>query len=99
MSALASWQAANAATHAAIHAVPNYTVWDAVWAAARDELTAASDAAFWDVTRAAAWDVTRAAAWKAIRGAANAAADAVWAEYAKELERRAIAAMGQEITS
>jgi len=59
-------------------------------------------------SRAASNAVPSSAAWAAVRNAARAVAsavasaagrDAAKTEYAEELERRAIAAMGQEITS
>ena len=79
--------------------------WEAAWSAARE----AADAAAWSAAKAAACSAVKYAASSAARYAASYAASAAAkaearyaakaaakAEYSEELERRGVAAMGQE---
>ena len=80
-----------AAARAAAWAAARAAAWDAAGAAAWDAARDAAGAAAWDAARAVAWDAAmaaaRAAAWDAARAATIK-------EYAAELERRALEAIG-----
>ena len=94
----AAWTAADAAARAAARAerisfrgavVITKAYWEAASAAARAAANAVATDAAMGAASAATDVAARGADW-------IVATEAAWAEYAEELERRAIAAMGQE---